>query len=101
MFSKKTPTNLPKVYCKITIHSDYDSWIVDFYGSSSYNYNIIGKFSERFEWKWLKKINDWEYISLDDIYHFLADENFIPISETFFYRDMELKDQRYGAKNQL
>jgi len=66
---------------------------VDFYGFLAYN--TVNKFSEKFEWKWLKNFNDGEYIDLDDIYHFLANENFIPISETFFYRDMEEKDQAW------
>lgn len=94
MFSKKIPTNLPKIYCKISIHSEYDSWIVDFYWLLAYN--TLNKFWEKFWWKWLKKFNDAKYIDLDDIYHFLANENFIPISDTFFYRDMETKDQMWN-----
>lgn len=96
MFSKKIPNNLPKIYCKIIIHGEYNSWLVDFYGFLAYN--SINKFSEKFKWKWLNKFNKCEYIDLDDIYHYLANENFIPISETFFYRDMETKDQAWNME---
>jgi hypothetical protein len=94
MFFKKIPTNLPKVYCKITIHKDDGGWLVDFYWLLAYN--TLNKFSEKFEWKWLRIFNNADYIDLDDIYHYLANENFIPISETFFYRDMEVKDQLWN-----
>lgn len=97
MFSKKLPKvsdNLPKIYCKITIHKDYDSWLIDFYWLLAYN--TLNKFSEKFNWKWLKNYNDNEYIVLDDIYHYLANDNFVPISETFFYRNMETKDQLWN-----
>ena len=94
MFSKKIPNKLPKIYCRITFHKKYnDSWVVDFYGLLAYN--TLNKFSEKFKWKWLKGFNEGEFIDLDDIYHFLANENFIPISEMFFYRDMETKDQAW------
>jgi hypothetical protein len=40
MFFKKllkVSDNLPKIYCKIKIHKDYDSWLVDFYWLLAYN----------------------------------------------------------------
>lgn len=95
MFFKKIPTNLPKVYCEITIDSDKGG-LVEFYWLLAYN--TLNNFSENFEWKWLKTYNNADYIELDDIYHFLANDNFIPISETFFYRNMETKDQLPNSK---
>ena len=46
MFSKKIPTNLPKVYCKVTINKNGGA-IIDLYGLLAFN--SVNKFLERFE----------------------------------------------------
>lgn len=92
MFDKK---KLPKIYCKITVHKDIDIAFVDFYWTLAFK--TVNKFwnilQEKRKLNEVQEINSRSHIDLDTIYHFLANENFTPITETFFYRDMEKRDQ--------
>ena len=56
-------------------------------------YKTLNKFLEVKEWKGVWGFNNHEYIALDEIYYFLANENFLPVSENFFYRDATKNDQ--------
>lgn len=93
MFIKQ---NLPKIYCKIKFCNKNELIKVDFYWLLALK--TINSFLKIINENWYNKTEWWVswYIdasNLDILYHFLANDNFIPISENFFYRDMEKKDQ--------
>jgi hypothetical protein len=82
-----------KIYCRITIVND--SVFINFSGTGALvtlkklrehcslnykNYNAIGNNGEV------------SLINLDDIYTFLADNKFIPVTETFFYKNADKDD---------
>lgn len=88
MFQKN---KLPKIYCKISIHDE--SIDVSFFGLLGFK--TVNNFPEIDEEVKQIGINKYQVdlYGLDSIYHFLANDNFIPVSETFFYREAEKKDQ--------
>ncbi|MFA4890480.1 MAG: hypothetical protein WC587_02515 [Candidatus Paceibacterota bacterium] len=89
MFTKK---NYPKIYCKITTHNESNTASVDFYGLLAFK--TVNKFLEIKKEKGHKSASGYIDLSnMDFVYHFLANENFIPVSEKFFYREMERRDQ--------
>ena len=89
MFTKKELEASPKIYCQITVNSKTNIPNVNFYGL--FAFKSVNKFLARVEKRNVEGKNS--YLNLDEIYHFLANENFTPVSDTFFYRDMEKRDQ--------